>query len=265
MYQKIIFTLAILVFFSLTTVACSLADGTWDNDSLIAGAGLNASNDSLFSEDDDNYAENNASLFQCNDENFSEEWQRAYTDFLRDYAVHDEYSVFSLWDFEGNNIPELLIRDTSETGIIVITVYSYNGSVDEVGHCSGVNDSAGLLTSSNPMFPGLFTSKWGGGVTHYFYIDVNEGGLTDTYLWYYDTTVYPEETVEISDDQQLVNESFEVYAHFDLWYCENYEKPLLINETIDSDAISKYSNLLEFHLINDYNIAQLKKLGDSRK
>lgn len=170
-----------------------------------------------------------------------EPWQKAYAAFLRNFPIPDDYEVseFSLRDLDNSGIPELVICQVYSTDSgtkKLITVYSYDGSVYKAGEYSGQQRSAALRISSNPMYSGLFTLWWGGGVEHYGYLTVKEGKLEYEDLWYDDHSPVSQQwqQVEISDDKQLIKES------------------------IDANPPYEYTeNLFEMYLINDDNITEI--------
>ncbi len=179
-------------------------------------------------------------LFRYQDEDsVVKTWQEAYVVFLRDFSVFtDNEPSFSLRDIDNNGIPELIIvHEDGKTTDSVLTTYYYDGTVYKIGDYSDSKIGvAGLRISDNPMFPGLFTSWWGGGVEHYGYLTVRNERLSYEYLWYIDRTTEPPRQKEISNKKELINES--INAHSSNYYTHN---------------------LLEMYPINDENINLLLK------
>ena len=164
-----------------------------------------------------------------------EAWQEAYTTFLKDFSAKSNYDnhEFSLRDLDNNGIPELIIIQTHPAEEL-LTVYSYDRNVREIGDYSNVKIAmAGLRISNNPMFPGLFTVWWGGGVEHYGYLTVKEGVLTYEDVWRNDHTLETPFQEEISNNKQLIKESID--AHPPSEYTDN----LLKTYPFSNDAIDE--------------------------
>lgn len=161
-------------------------------------------------------------------------WKEAYAEFLRNFPGLTDNVVrcFSLRDLDDNGIPELIIIQGNGVANAVLTVYSYDGNVYKIGDYTDPKIGvSGLRISNNPIYPGLFTLWWGGGVEHYGYLKIGEGLLKHEDLWYMDRTKEPPQQNEISDDKQLINESIKAHPSYE--YTDN---------------------LLNMHLINDDNI-----------
>lgn len=164
-------------------------------------------------------------------EKFKEQAKLVYMDYLQNFSRMKDYQVFefSLRDLDKDEIPELIIVQSNAVHGI-LSVYFYDGNLKKYGDYSNPKiGQSGLYISDNPMFPGLFTFWWGGGVEHYGYLYVDEGALKESKLWEVDhTEEFPCQKILFSDEE-LVEESMKLFSEND-------------------DA----KNLLELYLIDDY-------------
>jgi len=167
-----------------------------------------------------------------------EAWQSAYAEFLTDLSVLDDYegAAFSLRDLDSDGVPELIIVQSYEREQIrVISVYSYNCRVYEIGKCNSPNSYAGdFRLSDNPMFPGLFSFRWGGSIFRYGYLTVEEGQLVYRDLYNMDHYHYdPPQQINISDDMELIDESRSLFPGY------GFTDNLLERYPINSDNIDR--------------------------
>ena len=164
-------------------------------------------------------------------EKFKEQAKLVYMDYLQNFSRMKDYQVFefSLRDLDKDEIPELIIVQSNAVHGI-LSVYFYDGNLKKYGDYSNPKiGQSGLYISDNPMFPGLFTLWWGGGVEHYGYLYVDEGALKESKLWEVDhTEEFPCQKILFSDEE-LVEESMKLFS-------ENDDE----------------KNLLELYLIDDY-------------
>ena len=153
-----------------------------------------------------------------------EAWQDAYATFLKALPPLPEgymYS-FTLHDFDSNSIPELmLIKQDLQARNALLTVYSYDEKIYLIGeHTNPQKSFLGWFHfSDKPEYDGLFECWWGGGVSHYGYLSLENGELKFEYIFYEDRTKEPMEVVELSDNKELINEASYGYSH--KWYPDN--------------------------------------------
>lgn len=168
-------------------------------------------------------------------EEFKEQAKLAYIDFLQNFSKTKDYQVvqFSLRDLDKDEIHELIIIQSNAVHGI-LSVYFYDGDLKKYGDYSNpkIGKSA-LRVSDNPMFPGLFTLWWGGGVEHYDYLYIDGGALKESKLWEMDRTEeFPCQKILFSDEE-FVEESMKLFSENDdeksilkLYLIDDYKKIL---------------------------------------
>lgn len=185
---------------------------------------------------------NSLNSLQLNSTPAAETWWEAYSVFLEDYPVsnENEYYLFALRDMSNDTVPELIIvQKIYSTLSTIVTLYSYDSNVYKIGESDNPESYASSLRiSDNPIFPGLFTCSWGGGVEHYGYLLIGKGHLVYEHLWDMDRTGDTPQEIDFSDEKELINESIKVYTDI---YTEA--------DTTD--------NLLDMEIINDENIDEV--------
>jgi len=151
-----------------------------------------------------------------------EKWQSAYAEFLRevDRKEHDSYDhiSFALRQMDGKSIPNLIIdRRINEGSKSLLTVYSYHGSVYELGTLENPGSYASVLYFSNtPSFPGLFWRKYGGSMERFGYLSIKNGEFVSERVWDLDRSTNGEKKIiDHSDNAALLRETKRLFVDID--------------------------------------------------
>lgn len=182
-------------------------------------------------------------------------WQESYVAFLKEFPFISEddhspidkddiYYLFSLRDLDNNSIPELLIFQMSNAGIKeVLTVYTYDGGIYKLGDYSNPKGSfiSWFCVSKNSMFPGLYETWNGGGLEYYQYLSIEDGELICEYLWVHDLTGESPVINVLSNNQELVDSSMDLFPKT-FGETENVLEAYFINEETIEQVILNYSN-----------------------
>ena len=139
-------------------------------------------------------------------------WRQAYDDFLADSLNYYEGGYYAgnaaLFDFDKNNIPELIITyfDGIQGGSIFANIYSYDGDVIIIKR--QVNAYYTLFSySDNPLFNGLFVEGGRNSTFSCYYWILEDGEFIVEPLW--SDKIGSEGMVyeELSDNKQLIAEA----------------------------------------------------------
>ena len=110
-------------------------------------------------------------------------------------------------DMDGDGAPELIIKQWPN-----ITVYTFDGTVTEVGNERFTTGTERFFHSNNPSYPGIFVFHVGGGLYRYGYTTIKDKQLIYEELWNEDFSGWRENRIEeLSDDKGLIRESKRVY------------------------------------------------------
>lgn len=175
-----------------------------------------------------------------------EKWQVAYAELLKDVYKNDnskyDYLVFFLRDMDNDGVPEIIIdRRNDEGQKSVLAVYSYDGNVYKIGEIDNPSSYASALCfSNNPLFPGLFWLRYGGGIERYGYLSIKNRKLVSEHLWNMDNTKENSQQIKFSDNKKLINESNEIF-----------------NDAYNGS--DEPNNVIETHTINENNIVEIAK------
>ena len=214
----------------LAFAGCTVNNGGGSASSLIPSEPQNSN--SLASSEPQN-SNSLASSEPQNSNTKVEAWQDAYATFLKGLPPPPEgymYS-FTLHDFDSNGIPELmLIKQDLQAMDALLTVYSYDKKIYLIGEHTNPQKSflGWFCFSDKPEYDGLFECWWGGGVSHYGYLSLENGALKFEYIFYEDRTKEPMEVVELSENKELINEASYGYSHN--WYSDSVLDGGLIND-----------------------------------
>jgi len=151
-------------------------------------------------------------------------WEDNYAAFLKDSQEKGSFNTFkdpdrshvrviSLGflnkDIDGDGVPELIVFQNGT----VMTVYTFDGTVKEVGVLQFVTGTERFFHSNNPSYPGIFEFHLGGGLERYGYITIKDNQLIHEELWNEDYSGWRENRIEeLSDDKALIRESKIVYV-----------------------------------------------------
>lgn len=149
-----------------------------------------------------------------------QDWQKAYIQFLNDFVILEEYELcqYALRDVNLDGIPELILLQ-SDVSIALLEIYSFKDGVFKTGEYTDAKVGSALRVSDNPLYPGLFDLRWGGGVERYGYITVNKDLLVYEYLWF--NNLAPEEVAKengqpgknvVTDNKELIELSENVFS-----------------------------------------------------
>lgn len=150
-------------------------------------------------------------------EQLSNPYFTAYTTFLNDLYENkklDEELEFYVKDIDYNSIPELILRKNG----VVLSVYTYDGAVEEVGSHDFGSGTSRFLSSDDSTYPGIFCFSVGGGYEWYSYITIEDSKLIIEELWNKDFSGISKElgkkrgTIEeTSKNKKLIKESKKAY------------------------------------------------------
>ena len=149
-----------------------------------------------------------------------EGWKANYTAILEDLygnkyitesdiipGIGQRLIGFYYKDMDGDGVPELIVDQWPS-----ITVYTFGGTVTEIGEYRYSTGTARFLGSNNPSYPGIFYFNLGGGLEYYSYITIKDNQLIREDLWNEDYSGWRENRIEeLSDDKALIRESKRVY------------------------------------------------------
>lgn len=149
-----------------------------------------------------------------------QDWQKAYIQFLNNFVILEDYELcqYALRDVNLDGLPELILLQ-SDVSIALLEIYSYKDGVFKAGEYSDAKVGSALRVSDDPLYPGLFDLRWGGGVEHYGYITVVDDLLVYEYLWF--NNLAPEEVAKengqpgknvASDNKELIELSANVFS-----------------------------------------------------
>lgn len=168
-----------------------------------------------------------------------QDWQKAYILFLREFVILDDYEIclYALRDINLDGVPELILHQ-SDVSYALLEIYSFKDGVFKIGEYTDAKVGSGLCVSDNPLYPGLFDLRWGGGVEHYGYITVDEDLLVYEYLWF--NNLAPEEVAKengqpgkniVSDNKELIEISE------NLFYGNNLLEMFILEEDISTHSV----------------------------
>lgn len=258
-FKNYVLTIILLILILFSASGCNSNNAETNSSSLDSSIEIspsepktsNASSSAIISSSSEIIADNGSESSDINNIEVSsniledtslEAWKRAYIEFLLNYVEKSKNSFtcyFSLHDFDGNDIPELiiLIRNIPENSEAKIEVYSYNlnNNVCYMGeHQDPKTGTSAPLISNSVEFKGLFTVWWGGGVYHYGYISIENNLLKYEELWKIDNGVTPPVKEIFSNDTELVNESVILFPDH-----EYDDKTLLAYYDIDNEGFAE--------------------------
>lgn len=151
----------------------------------------------------------------------SKEWQEAYTLFLKDFTLLEDYEIceYALRDVNADGVPELILLQSDRSAKALLEIYSFKDGIFKTGEYKKIKVGSALRVSDNPQYPGLFEARWGGGIEHYGYITVEENVLVYEYLWF--DNLAPEELANeygqpgknrVSDNKELIELSEKLFS-----------------------------------------------------
>ena len=173
-------------------------------------------------------------------------WQNAYIQFLTEFAILEDYEIcqYALRDINSDGVPELILFQ-SNVSIALLEIYSFKDEIFKTGEYTDAKVGSALRVSDNPLYPGLFDLRWGGGVEHYGYITVVDDLLVYEYLWF--NNLAPEEVAKengkpgknmVSDNNELIGLSENVFSDVN----NNNLLEMFILSDINFQPITDYSN-----------------------
>lgn len=151
-----------------------------------------------------------------------QDWKKAYILFLCEFVISEDYEIcqYALRDINSDGVPELIILQTDMSVNALLEIYSFKDGVFKTGEYTDAKVGSAFRISDNPLYPGLFDLRWGGGVEHYGYITVDGDLLVYEYLWF--NNLAPEEVAQenghpgknmVSDNTELIELSENVFSN----------------------------------------------------